>query len=82
MPQNENQMNKLSVTMSPTFTSMIEEKVRELILANQKEGEIKLDENRKGTLMIYIDEKPTLVMFGFEVDGRKVYIGGNFEPKT
>lgn len=70
-------MQKLSVAINPDFEKRLEEKARELIAKQEKKGEVRLDESRKATLELFIDEKPTVTMFSFDVDNHKVYIGAN-----
>lgn len=75
MPPTDMNMNKLSIVINQSFEEMVESKAKELISIGEKTGQINLDSNRKGTLKIFIGEKPELVMFSFELDGHKVYVG-------
>lgn len=68
-------MNKLSIVINKSFEEMVGAKAKELVSTGEKTGEINLDSSRKGTLKIFIDEKPELVMFSFDLDGHKVYVG-------
>jgi hypothetical protein len=68
---------KIEVNFSEEFKGVVKKRVEELISAGQKEGT--LNDSFYGDLKIFIEDKPSSVLFSAEVNGHQVYVGGEQE---
>lgn len=75
-------MSRFQVMYSDEFKVKVFERAEELIQQGLTEGEVVLTEGRSGTLRIFIDRKPDLVLFSAQgvegpMAGHTVYVGGS-----
>ncbi len=67
----------VQVIFSQEFENLVKEKARQLIERGEAQG--LLQSEAFGELTVYIDNKPSSVIYSGEIKGRQVYVGADLE---
>lgn len=67
--------SRFQITTNPVFEEMVRARAVQMIADGEQEAVI--DDARLGKLSVFIDTEPETFFLSYEVDGHKVYVGGN-----